>query len=912
MRIPKGYIGPILLDNGQGPVYRLSSEQKAISKQIVSLISPIVTKSIAKSVQTNKLITTMIILLGVEQHTPAIVHTLFKHVRFFQLAQEGKLVSPLNVYKLTNKDIKLIGMDNFHKTTCYLDALIVSMFHSTSVFDFLLTPIADPNLSSELQLEVEELKIVLRFIVNLIRSGQFINSNIMYQLLLVLNSLGCEIALSGTQQDSLQMFTFLVECLSLPLLTFKLAVIHNGKLNVSDDLKLIEERILLISVPSNFQTNEPPIELQDCLDKYFNNSVTVRRIMDKKLNSNSFTMDPNIVEGDTSAIEDDISLSDITNDHSEMHEYEKQGILQSIPCDCKNDDETKNTQLEQHPDVNLTPTPMLKQLLPEEESISLESLTTKLSPASTLSNSAVNTNNKSTIVSTNKNISNSPTLMQTPSKSPTLDSILNFTGGVSGGVSMDTNESGSFRNVTEKLTHQRTRSSTLVSKLNNVIPSNPNRITRRPSSISNTEVSLPAWMYMQILPYYTDPNVKLTVENHEDFYRSRTTRSKTIDSSQYDPKASNDNDTFLSPFETKFGSHRPIVPICLKKYTWNERGQSVKIKRKVIIPEIIMYPFFIAEDRTKIGYVDFKRTKDFKSPCGSFMLVLQSCVCHRGNNVNSGHYVSISRKHKYNPNIPQKDEWILFNDMEAPSEKTKTFTFNKIMDMEDPYILFYEIVELKSNTLAILPPNGSNELFWSGNNTRKPSVISGTSDGTIIEDHTTQSSILDDFKINLSGLSKSKSKCDFDDVLEEYWFNFEQIYCGTNTSINTIIPESIAGEHSSSSIESNCHKQIVAATQSSLNNDDAITARVIVTELNDSMASTNTEDLSNDTDSGVLEYATDEIQQPQLNVNIDNESLANTKSNRSWISAKSKETIKVKKKHGNRNVIGKLLKKVFN
>lgn len=837
MRIPRGYGGPLLVDNGQGPVLRLTYDQKSLSKQIVALLTPIVGKSAAKSQQTAKLIATLIVLLDIEQASPPVVHLLFKHTRLFQLALEGKLVAPLNVYKPTNRDIKLIGMDNYNKTTCYLDALIMSMFHSTGVFDFLLDPVGDPNLSPELQTEVEELKVILRYLVNLIRSGHHINTSIMYQLLLVLNSLGCEMALSGTQQDSLQMFVFLVECLSLPLLTFKLAVIHHGKLNVADDLRLIEERILLIPVPSNSQPNEPPIDLQDCLDKYFNNSVTVRRMMDKKLSNNPFAED--LVDCDsTSAIADEAS-----DDHDEMNEYERQGILKSVDSM----DVCVRTP---------SPTERLEQIEQSTESL-------KISPVTTLDNSPGNRS------------PTSPGSRTAPSKSPTFESIMNFA--VS--VPMDTAESASFRNVTERLSHQRTRSSTLMSKLNNVIPSNPSRVTRRPSSISNTEVSLPAWMYMQILPYYADPNVKLTVENHEDFYRSRTKRSKTIDSSQYDPKHVEENQSMMSPFERRFGGHRPIVPICLKKYTWNERGQSVKIKRKVNIPEIIMYPFFIAEDRTKIGFVDFKRSKDLKSPCGSFMLVLQSCVCHRGSSVNSGHYVSISRKHRYLPNLPNKDEWVLFNDVELPQDKAKTMTFAQVMDTEDPYILFYEIVELISNEPAIVMPSGSNDHYWSGTNTRKPSVVSSLSDGTIVEEHT--SSILDNFM----ALSKSKPKNEYEDVLDEYWFNSDEV---RNASMTTTIHE--IAEQSCSSIESG-----------------QAAPRVVVREVNESVDSTMSSTEGGD---GIVEYEdTDLGGTPisQASHALPVETLRNTHTNKSYTSLRSKETLKPKKK----GMIGKLIKKVF-
>ncbi|TID30938.1 hypothetical protein CANINC_000460 [Pichia inconspicua] len=717
----------------------LPSSKKPLLKQVLSLVHSNESRSQSKDPETIRVITALINLLTTDSAIES-PQTIYKHYRIYKRSLNGGLIRPVGILRTPpHNEIQLIGMDNYLKTTCYLDALIVALFYSTSTFDYLLDRTPDPNLAPHLQDLIETLKSVMRFIVNLLRAGESISVSIMHQLLLVLNALGCDMALSGRQQDALQMFEFLAESLSLPLLTLKLDIIHTGTLDVNDDLKLIGERSLLISIPTTSGTSDREISLEECLNSYFNNSITVRRHLDQRKNTN---LEPTELSS---------SMADTS---SEINEYEKLGILKSSITTVT----TENSQRS----VSPTSTTPLRTGTPDTISTPLEQQRANFSSASVLTFSPTR--------KTEEYSEESETDAE-----PVIDSDV------------------SFQNVSQKLERQRTRSSTLASVLNNVQVINPNKLTRRSSSVSNTEVTLPAWMYLQLLPYYTNPEVKLKLENHEEYYRRRLSRSQTLESASNMPYISavgtaeqSHIDEKEAYFDTKFGSKRPLVPICLKRYTWNERGRPVKIKRRVSIPEIIRYPYFIAEDKKKDGYVDFQRSFDHKAPRGAFMLVLQSIVCHRGENVNSGHYVCIARRRPYESTGPT-NEWILFNDLLHGREKAQRVTLEDAVANEDPYILFYEVVEIPNiDTTTINPPPGGREAYWS----RKPSVVSSMSANSTLHEEPSHenSSAIHSLAMNLAlTLSRSRrggggdeagsasASSSVGDILDEYyWYSNEE------------------------------------------------------------------------------------------------------------------------------------------
>jgi hypothetical protein len=895
MLIPSNYTGVLFFDDSIPKAsIKLSTERKSIHRQIILLIQTNLGKNVAKDQENQRLISVLIILLNLDINSHSNVQLGYKYFRFFQLSCEGKLISCKGEFKSHHKEIQLIGMDNLWNTSCYIDSLIVSLFYSNSSLDYLLDKTLDPNMSSEFQQQIERLKIILRFIVNLLRAGEHINTKIIYQLFIILNALGCDMVMSGKQQDALQIFEFIAESLSLPLLTLKLDIIHTGKLNVNDDLRLIGERSLFISIPtlqSPSTINQQPITLEECLNSYFNNSITVRRHIDQKM---SMTTIPTMKNNNKLKFNDsDESLTNDESEISEISEYEKLGIL------------TSSTSLVS----STTPIPLTYTVSVETEP---KESNTSISTSPGQSTSAITDSSSPSQITpydsnTNMSILNSEDTLSTPNPfERKSSSIMEFSPNQNMNRSM-TNSSNldsvslvpSFQNVTQKLERQRTRSSTLASVLNNVSSVNPSKLTRRSSSISNTEVSLPAWMYLQLLPYYTNPEVKLTVENHEEYYRRRISRSKTIESIQKSPyqNEKNSDETFKQKndendenddqvyFDKKFGNKRPLVPICLKRYIWNERGQSVKIQRKVIIPEIIKYPYFIAEDKTKPGFVDFKRSFDHKAPRGSFMLVLQSCICHRGNSTNSGHYVSLVRKKQFDlSQIDCKSEWVLFNDMEVGSGKAIIYTFEEAMEKEDPYILFYEIFELKSDIYQVLANDKNSSTY-----NRKPSVISGFSgysEQTLSEEFPTEDSKLTSsakhvMHLSLAGLTLSKSKSkniDSYDVLDDYYWYDNSTFNSSLTNLKSNI--SIKSSYSLQRDKSSYQGVSIGSSNSMKNLSNEEFTKICISELEDGISTSDSfnNDLNNDLNNDGIEYTEDDADLFSENRKVSMDSTQNLKS----------------------------------
>jgi hypothetical protein len=143
-----------------------------------------------------------------------------------------------------------------------------------------------------------------------------------------------------------------------------------------------------------------------------------------------------------------------------------------------------------------------------------------------------------------------------------------------------------------------------------------------------------------------------------------------------------------------FSTQRPILGICLKRYTMKPDGQPIKLDTYIDIPLEIGLPQFISDDQM-----------DEAGPIyGNFKLSLQSVVCHRGNSVGSGHYVSIIRSGG-GSNVPQihtDDEktdgrtdfdvgttWLMFDDL--ATVRVKPVDVLQKLKEESPYLLFYQV-----------------------------------------------------------------------------------------------------------------------------------------------------------------------------------------------------------------------------
>ncbi|KAK4891117.1 hypothetical protein LTR27_010190 [Elasticomyces elasticus] len=180
---------------------------------------------------------------------------------------------------------------------------------------------------------------------------------------------------------------------------------------------------------------------------------------------------------------------------------------------------------------------------------------------------------------------------------------------------------------------------------------------------TRTEVLMPAWQFFKLLPWYTDhlPTSDAQVASH-------------------------------------FAKKRPMLGICLKRYSYTNEGQARRRNTYVDIPLEIGVPDFVSDDNMEDG-----------APLtGNFRLMLQSVVCHRGYSVHSGHYVALCRGRAANAQRPasqdsghgssesheaeDQDSWMRFDDL--AKERISYVDIHKALREEMPYLLFYQVVPI--------------------------------------------------------------------------------------------------------------------------------------------------------------------------------------------------------------------------
>ncbi|RAL05563.1 ubiquitin C-terminal hydrolase family protein [Aspergillus ibericus CBS 121593] len=180
------------------------------------------------------------------------------------------------------------------------------------------------------------------------------------------------------------------------------------------------------------------------------------------------------------------------------------------------------------------------------------------------------------------------------------------------------------------------------------------------------EVMMPAWQFFSLIPWYTDntPTNDAQVAAH-------------------------------------FSSKRPILGMCLKRYSMTPSGKAVRLNTFIDIPTEIGLPHFIQDD-----------SMDEEGPIyGNFKLSLQAMVCHRGNSVDSGHYISIVRgtsagappasSHGPDQDMTSPDAsryWMRFDDL--AKERVTLVDIEQAMKHESPYLLFYQILPINEDAAA--------------------------------------------------------------------------------------------------------------------------------------------------------------------------------------------------------------------
>ncbi|TVY20160.1 hypothetical protein LARI1_G001428 [Lachnellula arida] len=210
-------------------------------------------------------------------------------------------------------------------------------------------------------------------------------------------------------------------------------------------------------------------------------------------------------------------------------------------------------------------------------------------------------------------------------------------------------------------------------------PVTPRERVGTPASMrkGSKAVMMPAWQFYNLLPWNTQHSAKT------------------------------DEDV-----ATHFEMVRPVLGICLKRYSMTENGEAKKNKTFVDIPLDIRLPHFIEEDM-----------RPENDPLmGNFKLSLQSVICHQGESVNSGHYISLVRGTTEAPdgdirsnrrlsNIDHpphysSERWIKFDDLANP--RVSYVDIEQALRDETPYLLFYQVqptVEYSLPPCEVDPPS---------------------------------------------------------------------------------------------------------------------------------------------------------------------------------------------------------------
>ncbi|KAL3465808.1 ubiquitin carboxyl-terminal hydrolase-domain-containing protein [Aspergillus heterothallicus] len=178
------------------------------------------------------------------------------------------------------------------------------------------------------------------------------------------------------------------------------------------------------------------------------------------------------------------------------------------------------------------------------------------------------------------------------------------------------------------------------------------------------EVMMPAWQFFSLIPWYTDNSPM--------------------------------NDSQVA---AHFSSKRPILGMCLKRYSMLPNGKAIRLNTFIDIPTEIGLPHFIQDDNMEEDGPIY----------GNFKLSLQALVCHRGNSVDSGHYIAIVRgtsagappssshgSEQSNKDTPRY--WMRFDDLAA--ERVTLVDIEQALKTESPYLLFYQILPIDVDAAA--------------------------------------------------------------------------------------------------------------------------------------------------------------------------------------------------------------------
>lgn len=133
----------------------------------------------------------------------------------------------------------------------------------------------------------------------------------------------------------------------------------------------------------------------------------------------------------------------------------------------------------------------------------------------------------------------------------------------------------------------------------------------------------------------------------------------------------------------------------------DEHGNMCRKNTYIDIPDSLRLPQFIADERI---VEENGLSADYK-------LVLQSVVCHRGDSLHSGHYISFCRvapklltdNRRYESDPPpdyEEAQWVMFDDLCIEQRIKPVDDIKQALKDEMPYLLFYQIVPIVDVTIS--------------------------------------------------------------------------------------------------------------------------------------------------------------------------------------------------------------------
>lgn len=648
----------------------------------------------------------------------------------FRDAFIGKLQPVTHLVDDTPYYYKIVGTDNWNGVSCYLDSLLFAMFARMTNFEpILFKNFGDDELRGNLAM-------FIRLWVNMIRTGKLVTSDIVGGLMDALVAAGWKPSGGkNSQQDAGELFAFITEKLNMPLLTLKVDIAHGGKEDKKDDHKLINESLLHVPIPGS--PSDPPILLEECLELYFSNSVQVSRQLERRKTLESITDIPRPTRG-------------VSFQGSSAMRIERPRKF-SLHLD----------RVDNLP-TSADPSSTSVASSASSSAISLSSLSLNTNDSNRIS-SPLNSDisrpinsrfpGSSKVNDSPKSIRESPRRARANSRATVLsyDGSLNERAGSSISTepidrslkatrSQDSDDSGVGSPPTYDSVYRDRSPPTQFAPMNGfekyVIPGGSGASAGSNELWNNNmEITLPAWMFLQLLPFYTETGDKIDTSAHGT----------------------------SSPVAQHFANARPVLGISLKRYAMTNSGDPVRNDRMVVVPKTIRLPSFVADDHSVVGD---------DAAFGNFKLELESAIFHRGVSLNSGHFVSLAaedafisydenkehlqsltKKKSYTERLfgtrgilssnkkdeqgsattpsveignvsppssaltspqlrpsepdvvrkaPKDKRWILLDDLQPPEKKVTIVDFDKIFKEEVPYMLFYRMVALDEEILEDL------------------------------------------------------------------------------------------------------------------------------------------------------------------------------------------------------------------